>query len=63
MSRDEFEAESVHELVRLACLRYPEEFSELLSSCRVWVNGEDATPARTLRADDEVAVIPPISGG
>lgn len=63
MSRDDFVAENVDELVRLATLRYPKAFAELLPSCRIWVNGEDVSLGRVLRAGDEVALIPPISGG
>ena len=33
------------------------------SSCRVWVNGEEARPETSVAVDDEVAVLPPVSGG
>jgi sulfur-carrier protein len=39
------------------------EFARVLSTCRIWVNGEEAGPATTLRRGDEVAVLPPVSGG
>jgi molybdopterin converting factor small subunit len=29
----------------------------------VWVNGEAATPDETVDEKDEVAVVPPVSGG
>jgi molybdopterin converting factor small subunit len=29
----------------------------------VWVNGEPASPNDPVRDDDEVAVLPPVSGG
>lgn len=43
--------------------RYGERFSEVLSRCRVWVNGEPATDADPVAEGDEVAVLPPVSGG
>ena len=38
-------------------------FERLLRACSVWVNGEPAEQSRTLRAGDEIAVLPPVSGG
>lgn len=35
----------------------------LLSRCRVWVNGDPAPPGLALAAADEVAIVPPVSGG
>jgi MoaD family protein len=45
--------------------RYGPAFSEVLAVSRVWLNGDD--PERggktALRDGDEVAVLPPVSGG
>ena len=38
-------------------------FAELLPSCRVWVNGDPAERDDVVAAADEVAVLPPVSGG
>ncbi len=38
-------------------------FATVLESCRVWVNGEPATRADPVEPTDEVAVLPPVSGG
>ncbi|MBW3536322.1 MAG: MoaD/ThiS family protein [Actinobacteria bacterium] len=38
-------------------------FREVLSTCAVWVNGEPADRVTRLAPDDEVAVLPPVSGG
>lgn len=35
----------------------------LLGSCQVWVNGEPSGPSDHVGPDDEVAVLPPVSGG
>jgi sulfur-carrier protein len=40
-------------------------FGAVLDAARVWVNGEDPVDgvATALHAGDEVAVVPPVSGG
>lgn len=43
--------------------RYGEHFGLLLSRSRVWVNGSDPDPNAPLAEEDEVAVLPPVSGG
>jgi MoaD family protein len=65
---DEFELVEVPTLgalLGLARRRYGSEFVAVLESARVWVNGDEplAGEATTLREGDEVAVLPPVSGG
>jgi molybdopterin synthase sulfur carrier subunit len=43
--------------------RYGEGFAALLPNCRIWLNGEPAHGDDRVAADDEVAVLPPVSGG
>ena len=38
-------------------------FAAVLSTARIWVNGEPADPATAVGDTDEVAVLPPVSGG
>ncbi|MHB8295271.1 MAG: MoaD/ThiS family protein [Acidimicrobiales bacterium] len=57
------DASSVDELLDLAVARFGEEFAKVLADSGVWVNGEPAAAARALSASDEVAVLPPVSGG
>jgi len=54
----------VADVLTIAVRRYGPAFDEVLAASRVWVNGEpvDETEA-PLRANDEVAVLPPVSGG
>jgi molybdopterin converting factor small subunit len=48
-----------------AVARYGPEFGAVLDTARVWVNGDEPAdgPATPLRTGDEVAVLPPVSGG
>jgi MoaD family protein len=53
------------ELLEQTTGRYGDEFAAVLRTARVWVNTEEpeAGPATVLTAGDEVAVLPPVSGG
>jgi molybdopterin converting factor small subunit len=42
---------------------YGPEFARIASIGSVVVHGETAGPERELRPDDEVAILPPVSGG
>jgi sulfur-carrier protein len=43
--------------------RFGEPFAQILDTSRVWVNGDEVGPDTPVGDDDEVAVIPPVSGG
>lgn len=64
-SSDRIEAATVGEVLAYARATYGPEFSAVLAHARVWVNGDEPTEgdATALAADDEVAVLPPVSGG
>lgn len=55
--------DTVGELLAAAGDRYGAAFVQVLATCRVWVNGESATDDTVVSAADEVAVLPPVSGG
>ncbi len=57
------EADDVAGVLTEARSRYGERFVALLGTCRVWVNGEPADPDTPVSAADEVAILPPVSGG
>jgi molybdopterin converting factor small subunit len=62
-SIDSIPGTSISEITEAASARYGERFSALLPSCRVWVNGDTADPTTSVREEDEVAILPPVSGG
>jgi len=61
--RDEVNGSTVAEVLSVAESRYGPGFSLVLGTCRIWVNGEAADPETQVTATDEVAVLPPVSGG
>jgi len=63
VGRDTIEGQTVAAVLANAVTRYGEAFAALLPTCRVWVNGEQAEPTDPVAAGDEVAVLPPVSGG
>jgi sulfur-carrier protein len=57
------EGSSVGEVVSAAVARFGEGLGVLVPRCRIWVNGDPATMDAPVGRDDEVAVLPPVSGG
>lgn len=62
---DEFDARTLGEVLASMTDRYGPAFTAVLASARVWVNGDEPPEgnATELRDGDEVAVLPPVSGG
>jgi sulfur-carrier protein len=54
---------TVGEVLDLAVERYGAAFANVLGTCRVWVNGDAADRSAAVTSTDEVAVLPPVSGG
>lgn len=61
--RDLVDGATVDEVLAAARARYGTGFTTLLGSCRIWLNGEEAAGSDPVDAEDEVAVMPPVSGG
>ena len=61
--RDTVPGATVGEVLEEAGRRYGSEFAALVDGCRVWLNGDPADRADAVADDDEVAVLPPVSGG
>jgi sulfur-carrier protein len=62
-SRDELPGHTVGDVLAAARERYGAHFDAVLGTCRVWVNGEPADSLDTIGEADELAVLPPVSGG
>jgi MoaD family protein len=60
---DEIEGRSVGEVLDAARQRYGDTFAAVLATSRVWVNGSPAERSDPVMTGDEVAVLPPVSGG
>ena len=61
--RAQFDGATVGDVLAAAVATYGEGFQAVLGSCRVWVNGDPAEPSTAVSIADEVAVLPPVSGG
>jgi molybdopterin converting factor small subunit len=61
--RDTHEGATVADVLASAVERYGDTFAGILGQSRVWVNGEEASETHAVGPDDEVAVLPPVSGG
>ena len=60
---DEFDAATVGEVLQQAVARYGPDFARILAVSQVWVNGDVAAKTDSVRAIDEIQVLPPVSGG
>jgi MoaD family protein len=62
---DEFDARTLGEVLDHMAGRYGAEFAAVLARSRVWINGDEAAdgPSTELHDGDEIAVLPPVSGG
>jgi molybdopterin synthase sulfur carrier subunit len=66
LSYDVVDGDTLADVIDNACARYGPSFREVLAFSRVWVNStqlEDAPDRMRVGDSDEIAVLPPISGG
>ena len=54
---------TVGEVLDEACHRFGPTFAAVLDGSKVWLNGSQADRADAVHPGDEVAVLPPVSGG
>jgi MoaD family protein len=59
----DIDAPNVSELLSEASHRFGDSFATAMASAGVWVNGEQAEGSTPIAATDEIALIPPVSGG
>jgi len=57
------DGDTVGQVVTVASAKFGEHFQALLPTCKIWVNGEPADHDTAVTAADEVAILPPVSGG
>lgn len=62
-SRFDIDGATVGEVVDRAAEKFGPRFVEILQRSRIWLNGEQATRDDVVGPDDEIALIPPVSGG
>jgi molybdopterin converting factor small subunit len=61
--RDELPGSTVGAVVDAARQRYGPGFAHVVEHCQIWLNGEPCSPSDPVAEGDEVAVLPPVSGG
>lgn len=59
----QFAGSTVGEVLAAAVAAYGDTFRAVLANSRVWLNGDPADEHTAVGATDEVAVLPPVSGG
>jgi len=62
-SRDTIDGATVADVLAAAKQQFGPRFETVLASCTVWLNGEECEPDAPVVDSDEVAVLPPVSGG
>lgn len=61
--RAKFPGDTVGQVLNAACDEYGPEFAIVVAQCRVWLNGEPCESNDAVSETDEVALLPPVSGG
>jgi molybdopterin synthase sulfur carrier subunit len=59
----EFAGTTVGEIIDAAVRAWGGEFSDVVATSKVWCNGEEVPLDHVVGDNDEVAVLPPVSGG
>lgn len=54
---------SVADVLANAIQEFGQGFADVVSMSKVWVNGEEVPMSHPVGDNDEVAVLPPVSGG
>ena len=59
----ELPGDTVGDVLDEACHRFGTTFAAVLDGSKVWLNGAEADRSDVVAAGDELAVLPPVSGG
>lgn len=59
----EIDAPTVGAVIVEAERRFGPDFAAQVQTCRIWLNGEPAVGDDDVGESDEVALLPPVSGG
>ncbi|MEA2002274.1 MAG: MoaD/ThiS family protein [Actinomycetota bacterium] len=62
-SQADFPGATVQEVLDAACAAYGDGFARNMTIAKVWVNGDPAATGDKVGEQDEIALIPPVSGG
>lgn len=54
---------TVADVIKAAVERYGDGLGRVIAISTIWVNGEQAGPSDPVGVDDELAILPPVSGG
>ncbi len=57
------DAATVGDVLDRAVERYGLAFAAVLATCKIWLNGAETERSAPVSESDEVAVLPPVSGG
>jgi molybdopterin synthase sulfur carrier subunit len=59
----EIEGVTLGAVLTAAIERFGSTLGDVIATSAIWVNGEQADEGQAIDATDEVAVLPPVSGG
>ena len=62
-SNEQVENGTVADVLAAAVARYGKTFAAVVPTCQVWLNGEPVGDDALVSESDELAVLPPVSGG
>ncbi len=63
VARVEVAGGTVGDVLGMAEARYGAAFADIVDRSQIWVNGEPAAAGTSVVEQDEVSVVPPVSGG
>lgn len=59
----EVPANDLESIVDQLISRFGPHFEDQLKMCRIWIDGDEASPGQMVSDGSEVAFLPPVSGG